>query len=489
MTIYKAFEQAKNGSIIPVFQDGRTMESRYNPERDASLLCQSIQGHFDFFLVLGIGSGIFLNTLSQTFPEARIIALELYKDDLDFLRQSELIKELEKNKAIKFLCLEELQEALIQNYIPAKYGDLKIIEQRGWVNQNKAAIDLIQKTIKKALGIISADYSVQSHFGKIWNYNILNNARLAQTLNYTPKIDTEKTGLLVAAGPTLDKSLSILKERDKYYVISTDTGAQSLNKHGILPDVILSIDGQNVSCNHFINCPSVFYAFDLCADFSAASHLAERGKNLSFFVSGHPLANAINFSSGKPLPTLFSGAGSVTITALDFAVKAGFKEILILGADFSYPEGKAYAKGTYLDALYNEASSKLKPSETLFSKLLYRTPLIKNEGWPTTQILQAYKTSLENYLISNDISFIKENDIYKLQVKKAPAKEANFFTKTGKDFSLSSFFEELKKSKIEEIENLLLPYTAWLRNENKDKNYSYSELLKLAFNDIVSYNG
>ena len=55
MKLYKAFEQAKNGSIIPVFQDGRTMESRYNPERDASLLCQSIHGQFDFFLVMEYG--------------------------------------------------------------------------------------------------------------------------------------------------------------------------------------------------------------------------------------------------------------------------------------------------------------------------------------------------------------------------------------------------------------------------------------------------
>ena len=34
-SIYKSIETAKNGSQIPVFQSGRTMESRYNPERDA----------------------------------------------------------------------------------------------------------------------------------------------------------------------------------------------------------------------------------------------------------------------------------------------------------------------------------------------------------------------------------------------------------------------------------------------------------------------
>ena len=40
----------------------------------------------------------------------------------------------------------------------------------------------------------------------------------------------------------------------------------------------------------------------------------------------------------------------------------------------------------------------------------------------------------------------------------------------------------------EEAELLLLPYIAWLKNNKIYKNYTYSELLKLAFNTIVSYN-
>ena len=76
MQIYKEFITAKNGSQIPVFTSGRTMESRYNPERDAENLCNSINEEAGFFLVLGIGSGIFL--LSQKSPESKILALELY---------------------------------------------------------------------------------------------------------------------------------------------------------------------------------------------------------------------------------------------------------------------------------------------------------------------------------------------------------------------------------------------------------------------------
>ena len=40
----------------------------------------------------------------------------------------------------------------------------------------------------------------------------------------------------------------------------------------------------------------------------------------------------------------------------------------------------------------------------------------------------------------------------------------------------------------EEAETILLPYIAWLRQNEKYKNSSYKELLKLAFDSIVSYN-
>ena len=160
------------------------------------------------------------------------------------------------------------------------------------------------------------------------------------------------------------------------------------------------------------------YAFDFCSNFSAVKHLAEAGANITFFCSGHPLSSAINLSTGSPFPLLFSGAGTVTITALDFALQAGFQKLMILGADFAYQEGKAYTSGTYLDTLYNNASSKLSETEQTFAKLMYRTELIDlSDKIKTTQILQAYKTSLEKYLTDKNISFRKKDQIYRLECK------------------------------------------------------------------------
>ena len=507
MKIYKGFEEARNGTTIPVFLSGRTMESRYNPQRDAENLLGSItnEGTFNFYVVLGIGSGLFIKLLSEKNPQAVILALELYDEDIDFLLQNDYVKTLSKKDNIIFTSLSNLETNLTQNYLPAKYGNLKIIEQRAWVNENAEHIESINSILKKTLGIISADYSVQAHFGKIWNSNIMNNAFLAEkfcrqnNFSFTKDI-INKTAVIVAAGPSLDKSISILKNQSEvnpYFVISTDTASQTLIQNQIIPQVIISIDGQSVSYNHFIKktegCKESLYLFDLCANSSAAKNLLQKGYKVDFFCSGHPLSTAINSVNHNYFPTLFSGAGTVTITALDLAIQSGFKDIFILGADFSYINGKAYAAGTYLDTLYNQKASKLKQTEEVFSKLMYRTELKElSSNIKTTQILEAYKTSMEKYLESNNISFSKEKDIYKLSCIGIPKNQGLFYysadnSKTH-DFSIKSFFSKLNNANSQESEIILLPYIAWLRNNSKYKNLSYSELQKLALGSIVRYN-
>ncbi len=505
MTIYKNFEEAKNGTRIPVFLSGRSMESRYNPERDAQNLLNSIEENICFFLVFGIGSALFIEMLSKRNPDAYIIGLELYKEDIDFLLTEKRIKELSQHKNIKLISLDQLEKTLINTYLPSKFGNLKIIEERAWINENKDKIEEIKNTLQKTLGIISADYSVQSHFGKIWTSNILNNARLLEEHSsfYFKKTEENilnKTALVVAAGPSLDRSLEILsekKDRKNYFIIATDTAGQASIKHNYIPDIIVSIDGQSVSYNHFISSSiqdkKTIYAFDLSANYSAARHIIQAGNDVLFFTSGHPLSSAINASFNYSLPYFFSGAGTVTITAVDLAVQSGFKKIIILGADFSYPDGKAYASGTYLDTLYNKDSSKLSDSEKSFSKLMFRTELEKNsDNVFTSPILQAYKESLEKYLHEKNISFIKEKDIYKLEIKKSSKNPNNIYEGIFKNpcgsFNLKAFLTELKSTETLTIEKILLPYIAWLRTKEEYKNKKYEELVKLALESIVSYN-
>ena len=67
-SIYTNFIEAKNGTLIPVLKSGRTLESRYNPQRDGENLANSLDKKFSFFLLMGISSGILISKILEKFP-------------------------------------------------------------------------------------------------------------------------------------------------------------------------------------------------------------------------------------------------------------------------------------------------------------------------------------------------------------------------------------------------------------------------------------
>ena len=492
-SIYSKFIQAKDGSSIPLLKSGRTLESKYNPQKDADIIINSLEENYSFFIVVGIGSGILIKRLFETFS-CKIIGVELSNIDINFLKSNQATKEILENPDLLLANKDNLKQIIIDNYIPAKYGNIKILEQKNWLSENIAYKDELYTNIQKAINIIAADFSVQSHFGKIWTCNILNNIKTLT--NHSQKIpnsfDISKKALVIGAGPSLDEKINYIKEnRNDLFIISTDTAFNSLLKYKIDSDLVVSLDAQNISYNHFINSKAVTntsFAFDLCGNSSAAKHLIEKGFNSFFFISGHPLSSLFNYFVNNKLITLESGAGTVTLAALDFAIKANFQKIEIIAADFSYSNGKAYTKGSYLDNIYNKDSDKLKSSEKLFDSLLFRTELkeIKNKKY-TTQILEAYKFSLIDFLNKKNISYKYENDIYYLK-KEIIEKETIKINPINQNIQYIDFLTFLKSLKIEEIETALLPYISWLRNKQKNKNLNYQEFLQLAHSFIVSYN-
>ncbi len=252
-SIYSSIIKSKNETPIPVFNDGRTMESKYNPQVEAERIVQATEPS-NFFLVLGIGSGILIKELADKYQKAFIIGVEKSKDDLDFLDELENIRNIKNNHNIVLTDISHLNTILLQNYIPSFYGNLKIIEQRAWIQKNIDIKTQLDEIIRQTLNQISRDFSVQAHFGKIWHKNILNNINLYSKIdyeNYRLDFDKNKTAAIIAAGPSLDKNIKKLQtERGKYIIISTDTAYSSLLKNNIYADFVVSIDGQNISHSH-----------------------------------------------------------------------------------------------------------------------------------------------------------------------------------------------------------------------------------------------
>ena len=487
-SIYIDIELSKTGLKIPKFKSGKLIHSKYDPEKEAINLVNNIDEN-SFYLVTGIGAGFFIKKLSEKYPNSKIVAIENSQDDIDFLEEHfNIISEL-KNKNVIITTTENLYDSLLQNYIPSIYPSFKLIEYRSWILENQDIFEKIQNITSEALKNIAQDFSTQAHFGKIWQRNIINNLKQisSDTEIIFPK---EKIAVVVAAGPSLDKKIAWIKEnRNKIFIFATDTAYKTLQKEQIFSDAVISIDGQNISYQHFlrkINDKTIFI-FDLCGNSSCIRKIKKNGNNIIFTTTGHPLITFAEQTQNTDYNFIFAnaGTGTVTISALDFANKVGFNEIIVIGADFSFPNKKPYAKGTYLEDIYLSNNNRATTIEKNYISLMYRTEIIKDLKYPTTKILQSYKQAFQKWLEDNNYTFTQKDEMY--YCKKESNKNIKLFKQQKFDFE--KFCSEINKQNIDKLKIGLLPYISFLRLKDSKKNIksNFEELLNLAVKDIVRY--
>lgn len=479
--MYERLEISKNGLEVPV--NGRTFfHSKYDPQKEAATFVSLVKP-FSIAVVFGIAGGYHINALLENFPDAKIICVEDSEETLEFVEKipnvkNNLLNFLQPSSArsnLIFCTLKNLKKTLLENYLPALYGNLSILELKSWSQYFQEERILGKKIIDETVAEIAADYSVQVHFGKLWQKNIFENLSLLKNLetenSIKLKIDSGKTAAVIAAGPSLDESIKKLKtNRDDFVIFSTDTSFTSLISYGIIPDFCISIDAQNISRRHFIKKipQETVFVFDLCANPGAVKKILKNDNSIIFVQTSHPLSViSSNLLATLEIENIESGSGTVTIAAASFAKLLGFTKTDFYGADFSYSNGKPYCKGTYLDSISLLQSSRLSTSENYFSKIMFRTPLIKMDSQKnteiyTTEILASYKKSLEKFLktiknesINNSNHFTNSPII----IEKMILKKASSISSENEK-SLKKISEYLTES-IEKGENVfLLPLAA-----------------------------
>lgn len=504
---YKEIIQAKNGQAVPVFNSGRAAHSKYDPAREAQNFLAGEDAPM-IAAIAGVAGGWHIQALANKNPKSKIIAIEKSAADLEYLRKNiPCVEKLCKNERIIFCAADapgQIEGALLDNYLPALDGDLKIAALRPWADEAGSCYDKIIERIKAALKKIGADYSVQARFGLLWQKNIFCNLKTLQKIQSSGgrgpiAVDTTKTAAIVAAGPTLDKTVETIKAaREKYFVIATDTGYKILSRRNIKVDAVVSIDAQWLSAEHFDAplCKDTIFVLDLAANPSIARFAFERGAKIIFTSSGHPLISYAGNFCKEPFARLSSGGGTVTIAAADFAKSCGFEKMRIFGADFGYSDAKPYARGSYLDDLYRSDESRVQNSETAFVRLMFRTPLKKNAaGFLQNDILLGYQNTMEEFL--RDGTFKRENFLYDCQFEPGPdSAKRRKAVLASNEFDFASFKRKLA-SAAAELENsdglspqtaLILPCMAFYKTKLGQNKNSTKEAKKLALNRILLYN-
>ena len=420
------FLRAATGEAVPALPGpggaARPLHSLANPKREAERLAAAEAGGgahggahsgargAGFFAFLGLGAG-FAPMAALALPGAGgALAIEY-----GMAGAAELLSALDYSALFgdpRFSLLVDPPPALVESavlglYLPALCGGIKALPLRARVERDREKFAAAGEAARRAIARVSADYSVQAHFGERWLANIARNVAAYESLRLGKRAPEAPDAAVCAAGPSLDAQIPILLERRKKgggpFVISADTALPALAAQGLRPDAVVSIDCQRISLLHFagMDCRAI----PLFLDIASPPELAALSDRVFFFAGAHPLARHL-CAKWAPLPALDASGGSVAHACLSLAESLGAKRIAVCGADFSYPGGRIYARGSYVFPFFERRQSRLATLEAQASAFLFRAPFLPPEpGAPPsppgagrryeTATLRAYRHSFE----------------------------------------------------------------------------------------------
>jgi hypothetical protein len=370
-----------------------------DPRREAERLTATLREE-GYLVFLGLGGGFYAAAALEREETCHVLVI-----DYNLNGMAELLSSLEYIPLFKdprFHLLVDptpstIEEYLLNTYKPVLHGGIRVFPLRARTEYDQDRFNAAGDALKSSIDSVSRDYSVQAYFGKRWFSNIIRNLPMAEVPE-RPLAPVRRV-LIAAAGPSLDLQLPrIREERTRNFLIAADTALSALLNGGIEPDAVISIDCQHISYQHFFSgFPEKTLLF---LDLASPPALAGRSKNPRFFSSCHPLSQYIR-RQWRSLPFLDTSGANVTYAALSLAESLGAEQIRFYGADFSYPGGKTYARGTYLYPYFEKQQSRFKGLEALHSAFLYRSPSLRrcqNQDTPwyyETQSLKFYRERLE----------------------------------------------------------------------------------------------
>ncbi len=451
--------------VVCVEQENRLypLHSLVDPEREGTRFLNTFPPK-GFFIFLGLGCGYHIVPFLEYKEVTTLLILDTGIELLRAILGRIDLRKLLLDPRVSILIdppPETLQEFLLTHYIPSISGDIKTVPLRSRVD---LASDFFQSCVavfQKGMETLSHDFTVQTQFGKKWFINSLANLPIAEVSTHT--LTPKRKALITAAGPSLECSIEhIRNEKKDGLLIATDTSLPLLLENDVIPDAVISIDCQHISYHHFLR--GLPKEVPLVLDLASPPLLARLTDKIIFFASPHPFCRYIS-TYWRQFPSIDTSGGNVTHAAVSLAITLGSDQIHLYGADFSFPRGKSYARGTYLYPYFLARSNRYIPMETSFSHFLFSNQkLERRRGIRGIRYIplrmEHYKLHLETLIEKSRISVVPMIvDGEPIRVPTNPSRDERSLTK--RIFSagpISCSWKEFLQAYRQDIQNLPLPF-------------------------------
>ncbi len=403
-----------NGTII-VSANGRELplHSRRNPMREGRVSQNSPNPEkYDVLVILGFGLGYSFMGDMESFGQFEKIYV------VDILEGVE--KHIGVNGATSRFCeLENLQ--FITGREPFALYDffkdrldfssirgVQVLEHGASLRVFPEYYENIREILLRLINEKGRNAATSKKFGRLFFRNAMLNLLGGDDLVPVSNLFGKFSGgdcLIVSSAPSVEDSLgTICKFRDSFAIVAVDSAMPVLEAWGVVPDFVVSIDPQRVIGEHLLGMEDLPTRY-ICSAVSPPAIIKKTGAFIS--LNSHPLAQIFDQLSGGRVGSVDSSTGSVAGDALNFAIKAGFDKIGMVGFDFSFSGNKIYSRGSAYQKRYGSLfNNRLHTAETFNADYIFRSSnSLLHKGRYTRRAFLDYRDSLGKLTSTRDELF------------------------------------------------------------------------------------
>ena len=349
--------EARDGNpALLVEKDGKKyrLNSAYRPVKEAEkwaeqFALQNIEVHIFMF---GFGNGIFIRELlNRMMKDANIYVWEpdvsIFNVIVKDTDVADIIDEERFHLYLGEKGLKELKEVMLRRVNWTNLPTQIRCSHIGYDKLYEKEYQLFREALYYVNQMSTVTRNTNAHFAHRSVVNTIQNLRYMRHSNYITeligKIPEGIPAIIVAAGPSLDKNMALLrKAQGKSLIIATDTALRVLEKNGMPYDCIITVDPAKPA-SYFTSCPGCKEKPLFCVT-QGEKGILKFHTGRKIWGSGALYLEWLYLLFGMYFPETDLG-GSVATSATLTAFQLGIKDIILIGQDLAYGETHTHAGG------------------------------------------------------------------------------------------------------------------------------------------------
>jgi hypothetical protein len=228
------------------------LHSAYDPETEAARAVEGFSaGRSSLIAVYGLGLGYHVRSIKMKFPGLRILVVEKDPEVIGIVRKTYP----EHLDGVTVLTKIEEASAVFEEIDMAGFRGIAHYTHRPSYLLFKEFYDGFMRDMSQYASSKISDLLTRYEFEERWVDNILVNVRYLFSSTLVGSMFGAfrgYPGIIVSAGPSLRGNARIVQRlRDRALIVAVDTAALALQRMGVEPHVIMTLDAQKYSIKHF----------------------------------------------------------------------------------------------------------------------------------------------------------------------------------------------------------------------------------------------